>query len=147
MPHPGFEPGVPLGSTPSSRAILWIIVTDSKWTPDRKRQYEREYYAANVRDRKERVRAQREAVKQRYRSLIEGYLSQHPCVDCGEGDIVVLDFDHLPGCTKSFNIGSAWDKKVDLILAEIEKCEVVCANCHRRRTCQRSNGWRIAPIS
>ena len=61
------------------------------------------------------------------------YFATHPCVDCGESDPLVLDFDHLRD--KKFSIGHelharSWRS----ILAEIEKCEVVCANCHRRRT-------------
>jgi hypothetical protein len=37
------------------------------------------------------------------------------------------------------NQGAFWND----ILAEIAKCEVVCANCHRRRTCVRVNGYRV----
>ena len=55
---------------------------------------------------------------------------------------IVLEFDHLRD--KSFAIGTAltrygWDK----ILAEIAKCEVVCANCHRRRTARRRGAIRV----
>lgn len=46
----------------------------------------------------------------------------------------VMDFDHLPGAVKSFGLGSAKAKGTAAILAEIDKCEVVCANCHRLRT-------------
>ena len=66
----------------------------------------------------------------------------HPCTDCGDADPVVLEFDYLEG--KLFDIGTAlpcnnWES----ILAEIEKCEVVCANCHRRRTKRRQNSMRV----
>src|SRR3984893_16841806 len=77
-----------------------------------------------------------------YRVLFR-YFAAHPCVDCGENDPIVLEFDHLDGATKSFDIGAgltyrAWDS----ILAEIDKCEDVCANCHRRRTAQRRGSFR-----
>ena len=71
------------------------------------------------------------------------YLREHPCIDCGEKDIVVLEFDHLEN--KEFVIsdamrkGFAWTR----IKKEIDKCEVRCANCHRRKTA-RENNWRIA---
>src|SRR5207247_9126089 len=67
------------------------------------------------------------------RRIVE-YLTTHACVDCGETDIVVLQFDHLRD--KSMNIstlirnGASWTR----IEQEIAKCEVRCANCHRLRT-------------
>lgn len=70
------------------------------------------------------------------------YFKLHPCVDCGESDPLVLEFDHLRD--KTFNIARAMpDRGWDSILAEIEKCEVVCANCHRRRTLRRMNALRV----
>lgn len=64
------------------------------------------------------------------------YLLAHPCQDCGEKDPVVLEFDHVSG-EKSSAItdmvrGGAY--RWCRIAAEIEKCVVRCANCHRRRT-------------
>jgi hypothetical protein len=67
------------------------------------------------------------------------YLLEHPCVDCGESDLVVLEFDHVR--KKSFNISDAFMKSWDAILKEISKCEVVCANCHKRRTATRAGDW------
>ena len=67
------------------------------------------------------------------------YLRLHPCVDCGESDIVVLEFDHLRDKTRnvSYLIGTG---EIPRIKEEIAKCDVVCANCHRRRTSERG-GW------
>lgn len=65
------------------------------------------------------------------RFIIE-YLKQHPCVDCGETDIVVLDFDHLRD--KKFNICQSLTNGMESVKKEIEKCEVRCSNCHRRKT-------------
>lgn len=61
------------------------------------------------------------------------YLAAHPCVDCGEDDPVVLEFDHVQ-TDKVASISDLVHKgyKLELIVAEIEKCEVRCANCHRR---------------
>lgn len=72
---------------------------------------------------------------------LKEYLESHPCVDCGEEDIIVLQFDHINGVKKN-NIadlvcqGYHWDT----ISKEIKKCEVLCANCHHRRTAK-SQGW------
>lgn len=69
------------------------------------------------------------------------HLRTHPCTDCGEPDPVVLDFDHLPGTDKRFEIARAVNASKrgwPSILSEIQKCEVVWANCHRRRTAARA---------
>lgn len=73
-------------------------------------------------------------------AFLRDYLFDHPCVDCGETDPVVLEFDHID--TKSFDIAygirnNSWES----VLREMDKCEVVCANCHRRRTSRRG-GFR-----
>ena len=77
---------------------------------------------------------------ERTRYLIE-YFAAHPCIDCGETDPIVLEFDHLRD--KRFDIGAALAyRNWQSILDEIEKCEVVCANCHRRRTARRRGTLR-----
>jgi hypothetical protein len=99
----------------------------------------REHYLANrqryldqARENKQRLALERTAC------LVE-YFLEHPCRDSGETDPMVLEFDHLRD--KSFNIGAALPhRNWASVLAEIEKCEVVCANCHRRRTA-RERGW------
>ena len=58
----------------------------------------------------------------------------HPCVDCGEVDIIVLEFDHREAVTKVDNVASmpkhfGWER----IWAEIQKCDVRCVKCHRHR--------------
>jgi hypothetical protein len=60
-----------------------------------------------------------------------------PCMDCGiKYPHYVMDFDHLKD--KEFNIGgSRSNKTIDRIKLEIDKCEVVCSNCHRIRTYER----------
>ena len=97
-------------------------------------QSRRSYYiACNVRLKAERRR--------RYIERVCEYLSVHPCVDCGETDPVVLDFDHV-GDNKTATIShllgtvASWEK----LAREIDKCEVRCANCHRRKTAK-EQGW------
>lgn len=87
-----------------------------------------------------------DAVKERRQGLrdkIWAYKLSHPCVDCGESNPIVLDFDHLESLgQKEFNVSAAIDRGLSWtrIMAEIEKCEVVCANHHRIRTHTRG-GW------
>ena len=71
------------------------------------------------------------------------YFTTHPCADCGETDPIVLEFDHLRD--KVFTIGAQLSRRSwRTILEEIEKCKVVCANCHRRRTAKRRGAVRAA---
>lgn len=57
-----------------------------------------------------------------------------PCTDCGQWyPHYVMDFDHVNG-KKSFNVGTFGAISTERLLAEIAKCDVVCANCHRIRT-------------
>ncbi|QNL30514.1 HNH endonuclease [Gordonia phage SpeedDemon] len=72
------------------------------------------------------------------RMYIRGYLYLHPCVDCGMRDLRCLDFDHVRG-VKEGNIARMLPSvKLDRLMAEIEKCEVRCANCHRIVTAVRA---------
>ena len=69
------------------------------------------------------------------------------CQDCGEKDPIVLEFDHRDPAQKNIQLnprvsgkgGWVWLSWKDLI-TEIDKCDVVCANCHRRRTAA-MQGW------
>lgn len=66
-------------------------------------------------------------------------LKSVPCMDCGiTYPPHVMDFDHVRG-EKLFEIGLALsrNKAMPKILLEIEKCDVVCSNCHRIRTYNR----------
>src|SRR5690349_14851654 len=79
-----------------------------------------------------------------HRKKIYAYLSKHPCIDCGNTDIRVLEFDHVYG-TKAGNITHMLHRAFPwpLIEEEIAKCEVRCANCHRIKTMERGNQWRF----
>lgn len=74
--------------------------------------------------------------RHRGKQYIDEYLKTHPCVDCGETDIVVLDFDHVRG-RKIREVRAMTGNTIESIQREIDKCEVVCSNDHRRRTARR----------
>lgn len=102
--------------------------------------YERnkEYYTSKARTRNLTIR-------QEIQTRLLTYLSTHACVDCGESDPVVLDFDHIDGEKKSANIADmlknrrSWSR----IELEITKCTVRCANCHRRRTAKQFAWYKL----
>jgi len=86
----------------------------------------------------ERLGRNLDANRRANQAAVLAYLREHPCVDCGESDTVVLEFDHLIGKRKDvsalLNSGATWPS----IQREISKCQVRCANCHRIRTGQRA---------
>jgi hypothetical protein len=91
---------------------------------------------------KEHPRSARESHKRRMQSLRDYIISlkdDKHCVDCGNPyPWYVLDYDHVRG-EKSFNISIAKSKAYskERVDAEIAKCDLVCANCHRIRTFKR----------
>jgi len=68
-----------------------------------------------------------------FRSFI-GQIKNNPCTDCGQHfPPECMDFDHVIGI-KLQNIAWLNNSAVSTIFEELEKCELVCANCHRIRT-------------
>jgi hypothetical protein len=92
------------------------------------------YYAKNSEEIKERTAPRRDRQKELLRQAAHDYLGCHPCVDCSESDIVVLEFDHLNN--KSYNISDIirMGMSLDSLYEELAKCVVRCANCHKRKT-------------
>ncbi len=104
--------------------------------------YTKNHYKKNKAAYVRRARTHALVLRAAIRATILCHLQSHGCVDCGNTDIVVLQFDHVRG-KKAFNIGDAFRKRVTLarLHGEIKKCEVRCANCHVRRTAQVNGAW------
>ena len=69
------------------------------------------------------------------REFILSIKAKTPCADCGQiFHHYAMDFDHLPQYEKSFEISNALNVSRERLVAELAKCELVCANCHRVRT-------------
>jgi hypothetical protein len=106
-------------------------------------EYKQAHYAANKARYIANAKARNAKLAVERVGWLLDYFASHPCVDCGEGDPMVLEFDHLRD--KAFDVGvGILNKNWDVVLAEIAKCEVVCANCHRRRTAKRGGFARLA---
>jgi len=111
------------------------------------RTYVKRHYHRNKDYYKDKARARNASVKCLHYEKLYAYLAEHPCIDCGETDIVVLELDHRERGTKVMAVTSlvrgayGWDA----IEAEIKKCDVRCANCHRRRTAKQF-GWLRASV-
>lgn len=103
--------------------------------------YRHAHYLAHKRDYVKRAMAQMKARRASNRAEVLTYLKSHPCVDCGNTNPIVLEFDHRDRAQKLSGIATMLvNRRWPRVRAEIEKCDVRCINCHRRRTA-RQFGW------
>ena len=98
----------------------------------------RAHYKGNTQYYKDKARSWDRQTIDANRQYIIDYLKEHPCKDCGNANIVVLQFDHLRD--KLDNVSNMLKRSRKSIILEIAKCDVVCANCHIMRTAHRA-GW------
>ncbi len=98
------------------------------------RKYLKAHYEANKGYYKAKAKVHRDVAKAELDALLREAKGK-PCTDCGNSyPYYVMDFDHVVG-VKVADINSLRKKRsLKTILAEMAKCEVVCANCHRERT-------------
>lgn len=108
--------------------------------------YHRKHYQANKKYYGKKARRWDAENRDIARRFVIAYLREHPCVDCGETDPLVLDFDHVRG-KKSYNISDMIRLifSIDEIKKEIAKCDVRCANCHRIKTAK-EEGWHLLDL-
>lgn len=111
-------------------------------TAEKKREYNRAYYQKHKARLQQQIYQRRGDTIERNNVLLDE-LRKQPCADCNKTyPAVCMDFDHLPGTEKGYPRKlslSTWARGVSMkrLEAEIAKCEVVCANCHRIRTQER----------
>ena len=100
------------------------------------------WYYQNQDRQKENVRLNNLEYRKAARDFMFDYLSTHPCTKCGETDPVVLEFHHLG--EKSSEVSRLLGRGVtrEALKAEIDKCVVVCANCHRRITAEQRSWYK-----
>lgn len=142
----GAKPPPPLGEA----VVLTEKLDGHKWCPDCKKQVLVENFGKNKHPKATNgigsickpCAVARHMVKQvKFKVKTDGIKTEVGCVDCGyRTHPAALDFDHLPGIPKCFNISGAASRSWASVEAEIAKCEVVCSNCHRVRTANRRKG-------
>lgn len=118
----------------------------NSWCKLCNKQFNKTWYKDNNPEHRRTIRERKNSYKNSAQRYVIEYLLEHPCECCGETNPVVLEFDHIDSNTKSFNIGELTSRVVakDLgkLKAEMEKCNVLCANCHRLKTSKSLNHRR-----
>lgn len=104
------------------------------------------YYEKNKVKHKRVCGLRRDRIKLENKQWIIEYLTTNGCVDCPERDIRCLEFDHVRG-NKSNNISSLLTDgcSLETLKREIAKCDVRCANCHRKRTADVQGWYKTGP--
>jgi hypothetical protein len=102
-------------------------------------EHAKEYYKINKEKQKKQIYAAKKIRTENTKKIIRDIKESTPCYDCGKKyPYYVIDFDHLRD--KEFNVSNmAYWASIKKIEKEIEKCEIVCSNCHRIRTHNRLN--------
>jgi hypothetical protein len=105
----------------------------------------KKHYEHNASKYLDRNRIRKRNNKQIAKDHVLEYLKTHPCVECGEKDVLVLVFDHLDPSTKKAAVGTMRMRgfSLEMIQREIAKCQVLCCNCHTRRTSRQFNWWKL----
>lgn len=109
---------------------------------DCQRSQSKSYYGKRSAEMITMINNKRKERREIARLWIANYLSSHPCVDCAEDDIRVLDFDHLREKYKDISRMIKDGSSIESIASEVAKCVVRCSVCHRIVTSERSNDWR-----
>jgi hypothetical protein len=103
----------------------------NSWCKPCVRERSKQWYEGN----KEKANKKSSKRSQDRRKWINEIKQQHECIKCGENHIACLEFHHLNPSKKKFEIARAINQsnveKIE-ILKEIEKCIVLCSNCHRK---------------
>jgi hypothetical protein len=112
------------------------------WCKECNRKRSKQYYVNNKEKHIAVIKVRQKANGLLLRNNFIQYLKQHSCVRCGFSDIRALEFDHLKDkkmcLSKMIHMGYSWEN----ILKEIEKCQVLCANCHRIKTAEDFNHYK-----
>jgi hypothetical protein len=92
------------------------------------------FYNKNKESQRIIIYKQKNERKNNSRAKVIEYLTSHPCIDCGNNNILVLDFDHKQDKTMNISDMIAGGYIWKSIEKEIAKCDIRCANCHRIKT-------------
>ena len=101
-----------------------------------------DWYLLNKEKHNARIKITNAKNRKNNHKNVLNFLSIHPCIDCGNKNVLVLEFDHKG--KKEKNILEMLSRYSWIrISKEIEKCEVRCANCHRIKTAKQLGSYRL----
>ena len=97
---------------------------------DKKREYEKSWYQGIGKQKRKEANKRWQIKKIEEFKILKEALK---CNRCDESHIVCLDFHHIDPNQKEGNVGQiARNYSTKRLLEEINKCEILCSNCHRK---------------
>lgn len=90
-------------------------------------EFDHNHYLNNI--KKHNIR--RKKYKQKSSQWLKNYKQTCECKKCGDKRWYVLDFHHIDPLQKDNNVSNLMNKSIKSTKKEIEKCIVLCSNCHR----------------
>lgn len=106
--------------------------------------YRKNYYADNKTIAIKYSLESTRLIRIRNSQFLWDYLKINPCIKCGENDPIVLEFDHKDSFDKITEVSTMAKNGASLekIKEEINKCDILCANCHRRKTARQFEWYK-----
>ena len=100
--------------------------------------YNKQHYKNNI----EKYKAKTKQSYNRLSTLLYSFKFSNSCNVCGEDTPVCLEFNHINREDKKYQISSMCKMGVsqEQFIKEVQKCEILCCNCHRIRTAKQL-GW------
>ena len=119
----------------------------SRYQSEEWKEYQRTYQRSWHQRHREKRLARMYARKAAIYEYVQNMKSQLRCIDCGQWHPATLQFHHLNSQDKVFNISDAARRgtSLDTIKQEMQKCIVLCANCHAIRHYNMRNKRRTSP--
>ena len=103
--------------------------------------FNKTYFEGSAKEKHlQQVNERKQEARQFARDYVYNYLLTHPCVECGESDVRVLEFHHVGDKDMAVAAMVSAGYSVERIQREINACKVLCANCHRKITVE-ERGW------
>ena len=104
------------------------------------KEYQQKWYEGHKDTHLANVQSRKVEARQEARQFVLEYLYSHPCSKCGETDPIVLEFDHIRGKEEEIARLITNGASIDRLEKEMRRCQVLCSNCHRRKTAK-EQGW------
>lgn len=99
-----------------------------------------DWYYSNRDRQKENVKRNNQNYREQARLFVLNFLLKHPCTNCGESDPRVLEFHHEGDKENEVSRLMGRGASLEVLKSEMDKCKVLCANCHRKLTSD-ERGW------